>query len=294
MPPRRRRPVQPATRVRLPRPARPRPGATLPPGETPAAETPLTETLTGTGETPTPAAGEAAGEAPVAGDAAESAAWVPGDETAAGPQDEAAEPEGEDADREPASDDGQSAAGRTDSGRGAAAPRWHRLAVPASLAAVAVILGGLAAWFSVQAGNVGSGADTQNIALTNAAATRQVNQAIDAAINTIFSYDYADTAKTREAAAQLLTGKARQQYDALFKLVQQDAPREKLVLTTKVTSSGVRFLTGNQAQLLIFINQSDTSNAARKTTDAGAMFTVNAVRQDGRWKIDNINDFSGT
>jgi Mce-associated membrane protein len=166
--------------------------------------------------------------------------------------------------------------------------------VPVCLGVVTVILGGLATWFGLEAGSVGNGVDTRNVALVNAAATREVSRQIDTAVNTIFSYNYADTASTRQAAARLLTGKASQQYNTLFKLVTADAPQEKLVLTTKVTNSGVESLEGNQARLLIFINQSDTSNATHKTTAAGAMFAVSAVREGGSWKIASIDDFSGT
>jgi Mce-associated membrane protein len=166
--------------------------------------------------------------------------------------------------------------------------------VPVCLGVVTVILGGLATWFGLEAGSVGNGVDTRNVALVNAAATREVSQQIDAAVNTIFSYNYADTAKTKQAAASLLTGKASQQYNTLFKLVTADAPQEKLVLTTTVTNSGVESLEGNLARLLIFVNQSDTSNATHKTTTAGAMFAVSAVREGGSWKIASIDEFAGT
>ncbi|HEY2442785.1 MAG TPA: hypothetical protein VGI31_06595 [Streptosporangiaceae bacterium] len=178
-------------------------------------------------------------------------------------------------------------------GRVAGAARRLPL-VPVCLGVVTVILGGLATWFGLEAGSVGNGVDTHNVALVNAAATREVSQQVDAAVNTIFSYNYANTASTRQAAAKLLTGKASQQYNTLFKLVTADAPQEKLVLTTTVTNSGVESLEGNQARLLIFINQSDTSNATHKTTAAGAMFAVSAVREGGSWKIASIDDFAGT
>ena len=47
----------------------------------------------------------------------------------------------------------------------------------------------------------------------------------------------------------------------------------------------------NRARLLIFADQRDTAGAAHKTTDAGAMFAVNAVSQGGRWKISSIDTF---
>jgi Mce-associated membrane protein len=64
------------------------------------------------------------------------------------------------------------------------------------------------------------------------------------------------------------------------------------VLTTKVTSVGVELLVGNRARLLIFADQQDTRAATHQSSEAGAMFAVNAVRQDGRWKIDSIDTFS--
>ena len=75
-------------------------------------------------------------------------------------------------------------------------------------------------------------------------------------------------------------------------MVQQDAPAEKLVLTTTVTNSGVEMLNGNTARLLIFANQKDTGATKGSTTDAGAMFAVTAVHQDGQWKIEDIDTFS--
>jgi len=59
-----------------------------------------------------------------------------------------------------------------------------------------------------------------------------------------------------------------------------------------VTNSGVEMLNGDTARLLIFANQKDTGAAKGSTTEAGAMFAVTAVKQDGRWKIENINTFS--
>ena len=164
--------------------------------------------------------------------------------------------------------------------------------LPGCLGALAVILGGLAVWFGLEASSATSGVDTANTALTDPAATRQVTQQVTSAVNQIFSYNYADTAKTSQAAAAVLTGQAKSQYNTLFKLVRLDAPKEKLVVTTTVTNSGVEFLDGNRARLLIFTDQRDTSGTTHNTTDAGAMFAVNAVNQGGRWKISSIDTFS--
>ena len=176
-------------------------------------------------------------------------------------------------------------------GPDAAAPRRSPLLVPACLGALAAVLGGLAVWFSLEAGSVTSGVDTANTALTNPTATSQVSQQVASAVDTIFSYNYADTAKTSQAAASLLTAGAKTQYDTLFKLVRQDAPTEKLVVTTTVTNSGVEYLIGDQARVLVFANQQSIAGTGHKTTDAGAMLAVNAVYQGGRWKIAHIDTF---
>jgi Mce-associated membrane protein len=111
-------------------------------------------------------------------------------------------------------------------------------------------------------------------------------------VQTIFSYNYAHTGTTSAAAQQLLTGAAITQYNTLFKLVRQQAPAEKLVVTTTVTNSGVELLTGGQARVLVFVNQQDTRAGTSQTSYGGAMLAVTAVFQAGRWKIENIDTFT--
>lgn len=170
----------------------------------------------------------------------------------------------------------------------------RRLLVLAALGAVTVALGGFAVWAGVQAHGLNSQPSAQNVALTNDAATSEVNGEVTSAVNTIFSYDYADLASTSRAAQRLLTGPAVQQYATLFRQVDQQAARNKLVLTTKVTSSGVELLQGDRARVLIFADQTDDSAASKQVSDAGAMLAVDAVRQGGAWKIDNIDTFTSS
>jgi Mce-associated membrane protein len=109
----------------------------------------------------------------------------------------------------------------------------------------------------------------------------------------VFSYNGADTAPTRRAAQRLLTGPAIRQYDRLFTLVEKEAPAQKLVVTTRVVSSGVEFLTSDRARVLVFANQQDTRAGTGQTSYAGTMFAVTAVRVGGVWKIENIDTFTG-
>jgi Mce-associated membrane protein len=163
----------------------------------------------------------------------------------------------------------------------------------AALGAATVILGGFGVWATLHANSLRSNAAAQNTALTDGPATAAVRREISAAVNTIFSYNYANTAATSRAAQGVLTGPAVRQYNTLFTLVTKNAPAQKLVVTTRVTNSGVELLNGNRARVLIFANQQDTRAGTGQTSYAGAMFAVTALRQGGRWKIENIDTFSG-
>jgi Mce-associated membrane protein len=164
----------------------------------------------------------------------------------------------------------------------------------AALGAAAVVLAGFGVWATLHASSLRSNAAAQaNTALTDGPATATVRRQISAAINTIFSYNYADTAATRRAAQRVLTGPAVREYNTLFALVTKNAPAQKLIVTTKVTNSGVELLNGDRARLLVFANQQDTRAGTGQTSYAGAMFAVSALRQGGRWKIEHIDTFNG-
>jgi Mce-associated membrane protein len=174
-----------------------------------------------------------------------------------------------------------------------APPPERRSWLPALVLGVcAVVLVGLAVWFAHQAQQVRAAAGT-NTALTDNAATSEANGQVAAAVNTLFSYNYNDLDKTQQAARGVLTGKAVCQYDQLFAVVRQHAPQQRLVVTVTVTNSGVEMLTGHRARVLVFATQSDTSTTTKQTATAGAMFAVDALRQDGSWKVENIDTFNG-
>ncbi len=160
------------------------------------------------------------------------------------------------------------------------------------LGVATVLAGGFGIWASVAAHTLRATAAGANAAVVNRSATTSVERAVTGAVNTIFSYSYADVGKTRAAAQGLLTGVAIRQYDQLFALVERQAPKEKLVITTKVTNIGVELLSGGRARLLVFANQQDTRAGTSQTSYGGAMFAVTAVQRDGRWLIENINTFT--
>lgn len=165
----------------------------------------------------------------------------------------------------------------------------------AVLALLTVLLGGFAAWAAGKASALHDGSATSNTALTDNARTAEVKGQIAQDVNSVFSYDYTDTARTDTAAKKVLTGKAVQQYATMIAQVKAAAPKQKLVLTTTVTDTGVEMISGHRARVLVYADQANTSTA--KGANAGsaysaAMFAVDAVRQAGSWKIASIDTFS--
>ncbi|MFF5261168.1 hypothetical protein ACFY4C_19685 [Actinomadura viridis] len=169
---------------------------------------------------------------------------------------------------------------------------WRHPRLPVVLAVLTVLLGGLAAWSARQAHALNGGTTAQNTALTDTAATSELKGEVSDIVNTVFSYNYTDVGKTERAAQTLLTGKAVQQYNQMIALVRKQAPAQKLVLTTTVTDSGVRMLTGDRARLLIFADQRSTRTDKNQTASSAAMFSVGAVYRQGRWQIENIDTFT--
>jgi Mce-associated membrane protein len=160
---------------------------------------------------------------------------------------------------------------------------------PVVLGVLAVLLGGLAVWFAGEADGVRGRAGAGNVALTDPARTSEVTGQLTDAVNALFSYDYTDAGRTRQAEESLLTGRAIGQYDRMLAQVRAQGRSQRLVLTTTVTDSGVEMLEGDRARLLIFADQRNTRTSGKDTTYAAAMLAVDATLQDGRWKITNVD-----
>ncbi|MEU0159705.1 hypothetical protein ABZ154_12890 [Streptomyces sp. NPDC006261] len=165
--------------------------------------------------------------------------------------------------------------------------------VPALLCALTILLGAFAAWAFTSAASLRDEPARQNAALTDIARTSEVKGRIGEAVGAVFSYDYASPARSDRAAKTHLTGRAVQQHKDMLAEVRELAPKQKLVLTTTVTASGVEYLDGDRARLLIFADQSNTRTGKdEETTYAAAMFAVDAVRRGDTWRIAAIDTFT--
>ncbi|WEH38592.1 hypothetical protein [Streptomyces sp. AM 2-1-1] len=210
------------------------------------------------------------------------------------PAADTADPAADDADpaaddTDPAADDTPAEAHRPRRPR----PAFPRIGLPALLCVLTVLLGIFAAWAFTSAASLRDDPGRRNSALTDIARTSEVKGQITEAVGAVFSYDYASTEKSDRAAKTYLTGKAVQQHQEMLAGVRKQAPAQKLVLTTTVTESAVERLDGDRARVLVFADQSNTRTGAKEeTTYAAAMLAVDAVREDGRWRIAAIDTFT--
>ncbi|WP_460037092.1 hypothetical protein [Streptomyces cavourensis] len=165
--------------------------------------------------------------------------------------------------------------------------------LPALVCVLTVLLGAFAAWAFGSAAALRDEPARQNTALTDIARTSEVKGRIGEAVGAVFSYDYASPARADRAAETHLTGRAVQQHKDMLAEVREQGEKQKLVLTTTVTASGVEYLDGDRARLLIFADQSNTRTGKdEETTYAAAMFAVDAVRRGDTWRIAAIDTFT--
>jgi Mce-associated membrane protein len=153
------------------------------------------------------------------------------------------------------------------------------------LAAVVVLALGCAAWFGVEAHVLTSSDSADNAALVDTAATSTVTDQIGAGVKAVFSYDYSDLARTERAAADVLVDSAATTYHASLAAAETQATDQKLVRTTTVRSIGVQELRGDQATVLLFLDQQILHTVGNQQDSSAAQLLVTAKRIDGRWKI---------
>ncbi|WP_313879495.1 hypothetical protein [Streptomyces sp. FIT100] len=179
------------------------------------------------------------------------------------------------------------AAGReaAPSAHGEPARAARRGGVLAGCLVAALLLAG--AGLLLRAHQLGDNPATANRALTDTVATARVTGDVSSAVAKVFSYAAEDTAVTRQAARELLAGKASRQYESLFAQVERRAPEQRLTLTTRVVRAGVTSLGADRAELLLFLDQIAQRKGGPATT-AAAQLSVTAELHEGRWRIVDI------
>ncbi|MER5359267.1 hypothetical protein [Streptomyces sp. NPDC002785] len=163
------------------------------------------------------------------------------------------------------------------------ARRWPRIVAAVLVVALLAAGGG----FFAKGRQLRDTPATSNRALTDSEATTRVAGDVSNALGKVFSYSPQATGVTKEAAKQLLAGKALQQYAALFGQVEKQAADQKLTLTTHVVRAGVTRLADNSAHLLVFLDQV-YEREGKPATTAAAQLSVTAQLRDGHWTVVEI------
>jgi Mce-associated membrane protein len=150
---------------------------------------------------------------------------------------------------------------------------------------IAIIVAALAAtiWFLLD-----QAPPTNNTALVDTATTSQVEAQVKTAVENSFSYDYTDTARTEKAARAVLVGDAMREYEQLFAKVRTQATQQQLVLVSSVRAIAVRELNGDDATLLVFVDQQAVRTGDNGNTSTSAQLGVVAHRSGAVWQVTGL------
>ncbi|MFF9483810.1 hypothetical protein [Streptomyces sp. NPDC014676] len=154
-------------------------------------------------------------------------------------------------------------------------------------AVVVLVLGGCG--FLYGAHQLRSAASARNHALTDTGATTRVAGDVGNALARIFSYTPDGTAAAERSARTALDGRAARQYATLFARVRDDLTEQRVTLSTRAVRTGVAELDGDEARLLVFLDQTSHKGGDKaEVTTAAAQLTVTARLEDDRWRIVDI------
>lgn len=159
------------------------------------------------------------------------------------------------------------------------APAVARRSVPgwvlATLAALALALGGATAYVATTP----SDSSVED-------ATRAAQAAAERAVVPILSYDYRRLDEDQAAAQPLMTEDYREEYDQLFEVLQQNAPRTETVVGVEVVASGVVRGGTERAEFLVFLNRPTTNAENKEPVVYKDQVRVQMENVGGDWLVD--------
>jgi Mce-associated membrane protein len=160
----------------------------------------------------------------------------------------------------------------------------------ALLAALAIAVG-LGAWFRGEANQLVGSAAVTNEALVDPAATAEVSAQIREAVRRVYSYDFTQLDANERAANEVVTGGFVENFRQKFARVRDQAPGQQAVVVATVPALAVKMLDGNQAVLMVFLDQEAHQAGRDKPLLATGRLSITAQRVGGSWKIANAESF---
>ena len=119
--------------------------------------------------------------------------------------------------------------------------------------------------------------------------TQAAQAAAERAIVPILSYDAHHLDRSEATATQYMTDDEKEQYQKLFAVIRQNAPRLGTVIKARYVASGVVRSGTDRVDVLVFVDQI-TRNKAHPTTPVifKNQATVTMAKVGGTWLVDDI------
>ncbi|WP_210650069.1 hypothetical protein [Nocardioides sp. SYSU D00065] len=186
-------------------------------------------------------------------------------------EEESAEQPAEPAEAGPTEDPASAVVGDRAGGRGV--PSWL-------LAGLGILAAGLVAatvWVWTTSGGDGG-----------SSAAREAQVAAERAVVPVLSYDYEDLEADQRAAQALMTGSYREEYDRLFAVLEENAPRTRTKVTATVVASGIVRATDERVQVLVFVDRPTTNRLSAEPVVYKDQVTLSMQLVDGEWLVDDL------
>jgi len=119
--------------------------------------------------------------------------------------------------------------------------------------------------------------------------------AAERAIVPLLSYDAKDLDRSQAAATPYLTSTERQQYDKLFAVIRQNAPRLGTVVRAKYVSSGIVRTGTDRVDVLVLVDQLTTNRQhPHDPVVYKNQVTVTMAKVGGEWLVDSLSTSTAT
>ena len=153
----------------------------------------------------------------------------------------------------------------------------------AGLAIVAVGLVAATAWMWTTAGTGDAGgADGAG------SAAREAQVAAERAAVPVLSYDHEHLDADQQAAQAWMTGGYREEYDKLFAVIEENAPRTGTRVTASVVASGIVRASDERVQVLVLVDRPTTNKLSAEPVVYKDQVTLSMQRVDGEWLVDDL------
>ena len=117
---------------------------------------------------------------------------------------------------------------------------------------------------------------------------RAAQVAAERAVVPVLSYDYETLEADQREAQALMTGGYREEYDKLFTVLEENAPRTRTKVSASVVASGVVRASDDRVQVLVFVDRPTTNKLNAEPVVYKDQVTVSMQRVDGEWLVDDL------